>query len=205
MIRTAIKKLIRHFLPIAITGIGNTYTSGSKLHDKFFVSISGKNNSISIGKDCYLSNTEIFVTGDNNQIVIEDKVRFYGPCQIKLQGNATLIIRENAGIRGVEFTVIDGKVEIGKLCMFSYNIVVRNTDSHKVIDAETGVITNPSRDVVLGEHVWVCQNSSILKGCKIGDNSIVAFGAVATKGCEAGSILAGNPAKVVKTGITWDY
>lgn len=89
--------------------------------------------------------------------------------------------------------------------MFSYNIVVRNTDSHKVIEVETGVITNPSRDVVLGEHVWVCQNSSILKGCKIGDNSIVAFGAVAIKGCEAGSVLAGNPAKVVKTGINWDY
>lgn len=205
MIRTTIKKFIRHFRPIAITGKGNTYTSGSKLQDKFFVSVSGNENSISIGKDCYLSNTEISVSGDNNKIIIEDSVRFYGPCQIRLQGNATLIIRENAGIRGVEFTIIDGKVEIGKLCMFSYNIVVRNTDSHKVIEVETGVITNPSRDVVLGEHVWVCQNSSILKGCKIGDNSIVAFGAVATKGCEAGSILAGNPAKVVKTGIIWDY
>ena len=37
------------------------------------------------------------------------------------------------------------------------------------------------------------------------ENSVIATGAIVTKGCGNGCILAGNPAKIVKENITWDY
>lgn len=200
-----IKTICRSIRPIRIIGGGNVVTNKSKIGKGFYITITGTNNTIEIEEGCLLNNTKIDISGNNNHLMIRKTARFMGPCRISMNGDATLLIGENVGIRGVDFTVIDGKVEVGELCMFSYNIVVRNTDSHKVIDLESGKKTNPSRDVKLGRHVWICHNSSILKGCEIGDDSIVAFGAVATKGCPSNSIIAGNPAKIVKQGITWDY
>jgi acetyltransferase-like isoleucine patch superfamily enzyme len=53
--------------------------------------------------------------------------------------------------------------------------------------------------VKIGDNVWIGMNAVILKGVTIGDNSIVAAGAVVTKSVPANTIVAGNPAAVVKT------
>ncbi len=128
-----------------------------------------------------------------------------GPCVIYLDGNGTLHLGENCGVRGVEFSIKGGNVQVGKLVMFSYGIKIRNHDSHKVYNAGEIVQVNPPKDIIIGDHVWICQNASILKGVCIGNNSIVAYGCVATRSCTSGCILAGNPSKIVKQNITWDY
>lgn len=53
-------------------------------------------------------------------------------------------------------------------------------------------------DVVLGNDVWVGAKAMILSGVTIGDGAIVAAKAVVVKNVPAYSIVAGNPAKVVK-------
>ncbi len=55
-----------------------------------------------------------------------------------------------------------------------------------------------SAPVVIGDAVWICGNSTILKGVTIGDGAIVARGSVVTKDVEPYTIVAGNPAKKVK-------
>ncbi len=96
-------------------------------------------------------------------------------------------------------------MEIGALCMFSYGITLRNHDSHRIIDPSSGRVLNPPKDVILGRHVWIAQNATILKGCHIGDNSVIGFGSIVTKSCPPGSVMAGVPAKIVKEDINWDY
>lgn len=96
-------------------------------------------------------------------------------------------------------------IEVGELCMFSYGITLRNHDSHRILNPETKHVLNPAKDIVLGKHVWVAQNATILKGCHISDNSVIGFGSIVTKSCNPGSIMVGTPAKVIKEGITWDY
>ena len=57
----------------------------------------------------------------------------------------------------------------------------------------------PCNPVVIGDDVWVGANVTILKGARIGSGSVVATGAVVLKGVyPEKSLLAGNPAKVVK-------
>lgn len=203
--RTYIRKFIDYIQPVSIKGKSNHVHISCK-PKQYKIRIQGSNNEIVLPENCDISNLVIDISGDNNRLICHEKVRIYGPCRIIMQGNATLILGENCGVRGVEFNVANGLISVGKLCMFSYGIIIRNHDSHKVL--KTGganEVINPSANITIGEHVWICQNASILKGCNIGDNSIVAYGAIATKGCPTNSILAGNPAKVVKTGITWDY
>lgn len=52
--------------------------------------------------------------------------------------------------------------------------------------------------VRIGNRVWIGFNVSILKGVTIGDEAVVAAGSVITKDVPPHSIVAGNPAKVVR-------
>jgi acetyltransferase-like isoleucine patch superfamily enzyme len=59
----------------------------------------------------------------------------------------------------------------------------------------------PSEPVIIGDDVWLGANVTILKGAEIGDGCIVAAGSVVLRGQYlAGSLIAGNPAVVVKKG-----
>lgn len=53
------------------------------------------------------------------------------------------------------------------------------------------------RKVVIGNGVFIGVNSIILPGVKIGDNCIIAAGSVVVKSVPAGSIVGGNPAKII--------
>ena len=204
VLRRVLSVLYNWFRPIRIYGSNNTIKRKSGLGEKFHILVNGNDNRIDIGHNCVLTNTIINISGNNNRLIIEDDVRFLGPCEIRIMGGGTLHIKRNAGVRGVEFNINEAKVFIGERCMFSYGITIRNHDSHRIINAE-GEVVNKPKDIVLGNHVWIAQNVTILKGCYIGDDSVIGFGAIVTKGCANGTIMTSVPAKPVKGGITWDY
>jgi virginiamycin A acetyltransferase len=53
-------------------------------------------------------------------------------------------------------------------------------------------------DTIIGNDVWIGQNTTIMPGIKIGDGAIIAANATVTKDVEAYSIVGGNPAKFIK-------
>lgn len=203
--KSCIKRLYRKFKPILNHGDNNTISISSKLKGQTTITIIGNNNKVIINDDCLINDVEIVLYGNNNILVIQKGVRIKYHSSIYLNGNAFFEIGQGSGIGSFETQFKDGIIKVGEKCMFSVGIVFRNDDGHRVFDKETNLQTNHPGDITIGNHVWVCKNASIIKKCSIGDNSIIAFGAVVTKGCEAGCILAGNPAKVVKENISWDY
>lgn len=52
--------------------------------------------------------------------------------------------------------------------------------------------------IVLGRNVWVGANSTILQGVAVGDNAIIAAGAVVTKDVAANTVVGGVPAKYIR-------
>lgn len=58
------------------------------------------------------------------------------------------------------------------------------------------------RDTIIGRRCFIGARSIILPGIEIGDGCIVGAGSVVTKPVPAGSIVAGNPARILRSGIS---
>lgn len=52
--------------------------------------------------------------------------------------------------------------------------------------------------IVLGKNVWIGSNATILQDVTIGDNAVVAAGAVVTKDVAANTVVGGIPARLIK-------
>ena len=100
---------------------------------------------------------------------------------------------------GIHNTVI-GPVTIGSHVNLTQGITVTALNHNfeetgKRIDQQ-GVSTNP---VVIGDDVWIGANAVILPGVTIGNHCVIAAGAVVTKDVPPHSLVAGVPAKIIKT------
>lgn len=89
-----------------------------------------------------------------------------------------------------------GGVTLGDGCQIGHNVVFA-TLNHG-ISAEDRVHTYP-KSIVLGQNVWVGSNSTILQGVTVGDNAIIAAGAVVAKDVPANTIVGGVPAKPIRS------
>ncbi len=93
-----------------------------------------------------------------------------------------------------------GGIVIGNdVIMGSY--ISFHSENHNFLDTsklirEQGV---NSKGIILGNNIWVGAKVTFLDGCQVGDNSVVAAGAVVNGIYPANSIIGGVPAKVLKT------
>jgi len=89
-----------------------------------------------------------------------------------------------------------GGVSIGKGCQIGHQVVFATIDHGLMPEQRHDIFMDR---IVLEENVWVGSHATILKGVRIGHDSVVAAGAVVTKDVPPRSVVAGVPAKVVKT------
>lgn len=93
------------------------------------------------------------------------------------------------------------EITIGEYCAIAEGVRIMDNSYHPItIDGVTKCAAAP---VHIGNHVWVATNAMILPGVTIGDGAIVAAGAVVTRDVPAGCLVAGIPARVIKTGVKW--
>ncbi len=171
------------------------------------VDIVGDGNHIRIGQDTFIQGLLIYIRGNGHQIEIGERCSFTRGGAFWMEDTrGVLSIGAETTIESAHIAVTEpgSRVLIGQDCMLATEIEIRTGDSHSLLDAATGQRLNFAQDVILHDHVWVAARALILKGVEIGAHSVVAAGAVVTRSCEPGVIVAGNPARVVKTGITWE-
>jgi acetyltransferase-like isoleucine patch superfamily enzyme len=170
--------------------------------------IEGNDNLVRIGAWCSLNDVVVSVTGNGHRIEIGDGVCFRKSSMLWMQDDqGCLVVGPKTTFESVSLGVSEtgSRLDIGADCMFAAGIDVRTGDSHSILEAATGRRTNRARDVSIGDHVWVGERCVILKGCTIPRDCVLAAGAVLTKSIpESGTIAGGNPARPIRTGITWD-
>ncbi|MDE6657379.1 MAG: sugar O-acetyltransferase [Oscillospiraceae bacterium] len=89
-----------------------------------------------------------------------------------------------------------GGITIGDGTLIGHNVVLA-TLNHEIAPAKRqGMIPKP---IKIGKNVWIGSNATILAGVTIGDNAIVGAGAVVTKNIPENKIVAGIPAKIIKS------
>lgn len=140
----------------------------------------------------------------NNTVVIKNGI--LGNVKIYFNGdNSETEIGENTTIRQALIDTSTGvKIFIGNDCMFSSRINILAHDGHPIFELSTGKRINYPKKLVVGNHVWIGQAVSLLAGAEIPDNCIVGYGSVTShRFSEKNTIIAGNPAKVIRHDIIW--
>ena len=91
-------------------------------------------------------------------------------------------------------------VEIGRNCNLSDGVfIITHGYDWSVLREKFGEMLGSSGKVVLEENVFVGINALILKGVKIGRNTIIGAGSVVTHNIPANCVAAGNPCKMIMT------
>lgn len=190
----------------SIQGLDNSIHANGARFVNVQLDIVGDHNQIMFGEGSVLNNLKIRIRGSDHRIELGRNCRISKEgvfwieddhCLLSIGSNTTMVEAS------IAVTEPGSKVVIGEECMFANDIDIRVGDSHSVVNATTGERINFAENIEIGRHVWIAAHTVILKGVTIGENSVVASGAVVTRSCDPGSILAGNPAKVIRSGISW--
>ncbi len=141
---------------------------------------------------CIYFGTSVAI-GDNTYLgpIVEDNGDTYHP-KIKI-GDRTWI-GKNCSIAAIH------NVTIGKDVLFAGNVhITDHSHGYELIDVPIArqklICKGP---IVIEDQCWLGFNCEILSGVHIGRHSVVAARAVVTKDVPAFSIVAGNPAKIIK-------
>lgn len=118
---------------------------------------------------------------------------------------AALCLARDCYIMDATF-VIEGPgstVAVGRRCLLSWGSHFRTSDSHAIIDLDSGKRINLPQPLVLGPHVWVGQEALVLSGLTIGQGAIIGARAVVTRDVAPCSLAAGVPARVLRENVSW--
>lgn len=112
--------------------------------------------------------------------------------------------------------VCDSEIEIGDYSLLSWNVVLmdayrvsfdpdeRRRDLERLSQCEPRVPVMaeekgpPARPIRIGKNVWIGFDSCILPGVTIGDGAIVGARSVVTGNVEPYTVVAGNPARLIR-------
>ena len=116
----------------------------------------------------------------------------------KISGIGSLAIGANTWIGPGAIIICSSEISIGANCDIAPNVYIG--DGTHIITPEkeriAGIVT--TEKITIGDGCWLCVNSIILPGVKIGNKCVVAAGAVVTHSCDDRELLAGVPAKMIK-------
>ncbi len=137
-----------------------------------------------------LKNNSTFIVNGNFSIGAGTDIRVFENGKLEL---------ESGYINGYTQIVCANSIKIGKDTAIAREVIIRDTDAHDII----GKPHEKIKPVVIGDHVWIGAKAMIMKGVTIGNGAIVAAGAIVTRDVPENSIVAGVPAKVIATNISW--
>ena len=170
---------------VQITGNRNVVIikSGGLLKNSL-IKIKGNDNTIILGHDSFISGAELWIEDNHCKLEIGDR-SFVGH-------HSHLACTED-----------DSEITIGADVLISSYVQIRTGDSHAIYDIDGNRI-NSAKSVTIGDHCWIGEGAKVLKGVELGDEIVVATGAIVTKSFSHNALIGGVPAKVLKTDITWD-
>ena len=141
---------------------------------------------------------------------IDGEIHLNGKCSLG-QGarlcvteKRTLTFGDNYNNTAAGNIICTKRISFGDDVLVSWNTTIMDTDWHRVENVITKEIIDKSREITIGNNVWIGMGASILKGSVIPNGCIVAAEAVITKTFKnENTLLAGNPAVEKKHGVTY--
>jgi acetyltransferase-like isoleucine patch superfamily enzyme len=140
-----------------------------------------------------------FTLRRNSILIVNNKFNIYSGFRISVNEGAILELGSGYINYGADISCFN-RISIGEDVVISKNVTIRDSDNHHLL--YNGYVS--SKPIKIGNHVWIGINATILKGVTIGDGAIIAAGSVVTKDVPPRTLVAGVPAKIIKTDIEWN-
>jgi len=167
------------------------------------------------GDGLYLETAQIFRhyrAKRPGALTLGSNVSCYAGCSFSIGENASCAVGDFTLLNGA-LIMAEERIEIGSHCLVSWNVGIADSDFHPIDPAQRRqdamalapyAENRPPRPpirtapVVIKDNVWIGMGAVILKGVTIGENSVVAAGAIVTRDVPPNVVVAGNPAQIVK-------
>lgn len=172
-------------------------------------------NNIIFGKNCifkHCSDVRLLFGSTKSDVIIGDRVLMYGILVSCSNGKIKLGDYSQLGEHSKILSA--NSVTVGEYTAIANNVTIADNNNHPVhpLDRlivrktlpgskERSWIYSDNSPIIIGKNCWIGEHSRICKGVTIGDGSVVAANSVVTKSVPENCIVAGNPAKIVKTDI----
>ena len=160
------------------------------------------------GENCSVDPSSILVTVDKGKIVLQGS-NYIGR-SVEIGTSGTIEIGYNASLQ--DRCIILGDVEIGNYCTFAPNVYISSgrhyynfkpnyyiKDQDEMVANDNALSKAHSKKVTIGDDCWLGINSVIMSGITIGRGCVIGANSVVTKDLEPFSVVAGSPAKLIKT------
>lgn len=165
----------------------------------------GGGNRIVLKEGAKVTGANISVIGNDNQIIFH-KNSLVRDSDIVIRGNNcvfSLGSNSDTGVRSFFGIGEDGvALTIGQDCMFSSDCRFYTTDFHSIVDDKNDRVNSPN-NIVIGDHVWLGSHVAILKNTFLEGNNIVGTGSVVKGQFIKNTVIAGNPARIIKKDTNW--
>lgn len=167
------------------------------------------------GDGCFFETAQVFRFFRSRHrpgLVIGKNCSCYSGCSFSIGKEGRCTVGDYTLLNGA-LVMAEDLIEIGNYCIISWNVGIADSDFHPIDPAQRRqdamaispygegrpprppIATAPVR---IKDNVWIGMGAVILKGVTIGENAVVAAGAIVTKDVPANAVVAGNPAKIVK-------
>jgi acetyltransferase-like isoleucine patch superfamily enzyme len=173
-------------------------------------------SNVQLGCDVFIearSSFGRFRSRQNPGLVLGDRVRAYTWTAFSIDATGAIEVGEDSVLVGAIFWCAE-RISIGRRVMVSYNVMIADSDFHprdpelRRLDA---IAISPGRDgdnrppfitrpIVIDDDVRIGMGAIILKGVRIGAGAVISAGAVVSRDVPPGSLVVGNPARVIEGG-----
>jgi acetyltransferase-like isoleucine patch superfamily enzyme len=133
------------------------------------------------------------IQNDGGRIEV-GSVALYSGVRLEVWRGALLTIGKGTYLNRNTEVVAARSVSIGRDCMIARDVLIMDTDQHALPGADLGVAP-----VAIEDRVWIGARAIILKGVRIGHDSVIGAGAIVTKSVPPHSVVVGPAARVVRT------
>lgn len=117
-------------------------------------------------------------------------------CLLADAAGAKIKIGNNTRINGA-YIHAKKEIVIGDSCVVASGVNIIDSNGHALVSFDRAKDVDIPKEVVIGNNVWICINSIILKGTTIGDNCVVAANSVVKGYFPPNCVIQGNPATII--------
>ena len=195
-------KIYKKVLQLSECCIGQMCLKNSE-YKPFYNDLLG--NEIVMGEGVNFQQINLYVTGTNNRVILHNNVTIVVNLDIYIGGSDNVVeIGERTSIVSAHIDVAEkGSVQIGTDCMISSEVDIYQSATHPIFDINNGKRVNESKDIFIGNHVWLGKRVGLMSGFCIVDGSIVGYGSVSAGVFKENVTIAGNPAKILRENVEW--